>query len=226
MTSTLVLVVDDVEDERQLAAQALRRGGLDVVEACTAAEAEEALTVHDVALVVLDVGLPNRSGLQLLAQLREDSSLPIILLSGRAGEVDRVIGLEFGADDYVAKPFSPRELVARVAAVLRRSGVEAPPPTTLRLGQLVVDTRRRTTTAAGAAVDLTRREFDLLVRLAQSPGRVVTRQHLLETVWGSSAEGSDASLTEHVRRLRLALEQASVSIRTLRGVGYVLEPGG
>lgn len=218
-----VLVVDDVDDERDLAARVLRQGGLTVVEASTALEAEEAVTAHDVALVVLDVGLPNRSGLQLLAQLREHSSLPVILLSGRSGELDRVIGLEFGADDYVVKPFSPRELVARVMAVLRRSGVGPIPVATLRVGRLLVDRHRRTATVGADRIELTRREFDLLVQLAASPGRVVTREDLLDAVWGAEGGGSEASLTEHVRRLRLALDPASVRIRTLRGVGYALE---
>lgn len=218
-----VLVVDDVDDERALAVEALRRGGLRVREARDAAEAELILTSEPVSLVVLDIGLPGRNGLQMLGSLREDSRVPVILLTGRSGDVDKVIGLEIGADDYVVKPFSPRELVARVVAVLRRTGSEPPAPTTRRIGGLKVDTVRRTATADGREIDLTRREFDVLAELAAAGGRVVTREDLLASVW-TAGEGSDASLTEHVRRVRLALgDEAGVIIRTLRGVGYVLE---
>lgn len=220
----LVLVVDDDDGVRGVVACALTRGGLEVVEAADAEQALKCLGEQRIALVVLDIGLPGMNGLQLLGRLRETGRLPVIMLTGRSSEVDRVIGLEMGADDYVVKPFSPKELCARVLAVLRR--VEWPSTAADVGGRLTVDEDRRQVSLDGRVVPLTRREFDLVACLDAHRGQVVLQNDLLARVWGLSDNASVPTVTEHVRRVRLALHDDPRSprwLRTVRGVGYALD---
>lgn len=221
-----VLVTDDDADIRRVVRHNLERERLQVAEAADVREAVELAQSSHFDLAVLDIALPDGSGLDLMARLREiHPSLPVIMLTAAGSESDRVLGLVSGADDYVVKPFSGRELAARVLAVTRR---HAPPePKVLEVGGLRIDTTARTVTLGGEAIDLTRREFDLLLHLARHPGQTFSRPDLLEAVWASSSEWqSEATVTEHVRRLRhrIELDPASpVSIVTVRGVGYRFE---
>jgi two-component system, OmpR family, phosphate regulon response regulator PhoB len=222
-----VLVVDDDAPVRELLAQALEREGYAAQEAADGETAQAMFEAGPPAVVILDVNLPKLDGFQLLGRLKRASDVPIILLTGRAEETDRILGLDLGADDYVVKPFSPREVVARVRAVLRR----APPvPLTGRLEfpDLVIDLRERQVIVEGQPVALTRREFDLLAFLASSPRQVFTREQILDQVWSSKPEWqSPTTVTEHVRRLRLQLETDPEHPRHLvsvRGVGYRFQP--
>jgi len=166
--------------------------------------------------------LPGRDGLALSRSIRSRSSLPIILLTARGEEADRIVGLELGADDYVTKPFSPRELVARVHAVLRRAEPETDEDV-LTAGDVVLDRRQRTAFVAGSEVELTAREFDLVWHLAERPGIVVGRERILERVWGLSFPGGTRTVDVHVGQLRRKLDRPDL-IRTVRGAGYKLVP--
>jgi DNA-binding response OmpR family regulator len=171
--------------------------------------------------------MPGRDGLDLLAELRRAGDLPVIMVTARGGEADRVMGLRLGADDYMVKPFSPAELVARINAVLRRR-IVASSSSTLTFDGLTLDRTTRTLTVRDNVVATTAKEFDLLAFLASSPSQVFTRDQLLDKVWGSSSEWQDpGTVTEHVRRVRLAIEDDAAHprrIRTVRGVGYSFEP--
>jgi DNA-binding response OmpR family regulator len=222
-----ILVVDDDPMVRDVVRRYLRDAGYEVTEAADGVRALEEIARDEPDLVVLDVMIPGPDGLAVLRDVRRDGEVPVILLTARNEEVDRISGLEFGADDYVVKPFSPRELVARVRTVLRRA---APPADTapLEFGTLRIDPSRRIVTVAGRDVELTRLEFDLLHFLASSPQRVFSRGELLEHVWDSSTEWQDPStVTVHVRRLRAKVEpdpDAPRWITTAWGVGYRFEP--
>jgi DNA-binding response OmpR family regulator len=223
-----VLVVDDEPMVREVVAHYLERDGVGVHEIADGDEALRWLTSNRPALVVLDVMLPGVDGLTILKAIRTAGDIPVILLTARADEVDRVVGLELGADDYVVKPFSPRELAVRVRNVLRRSSSapESAPP--LVYDQLVIDPTAREVSVAGARTPLTPKEFDLLTMLARSPRQVFTRRQLLERVWGSAPEYQDpATVTVHVGRLRQKIERDPDHPRwlvTVRGVGYRFEP--
>lgn len=223
-----VLVVDDEPMVREVVANYLQRDGFSVHSVADGGEALEAVASAQPDLVILDVMLPSVDGLTLLRQLREKSDVPVILLTARGGEADRVLGLELGADDYVPKPFSPRELAARVRSVLRRSTPPEPEQGVREYGDLAIDTVKRTVTLRGEEVTLTRREFELLAFLAASPGQVFSRGQLLEHVWDSSSEWQDpATVTVHVRRLRQKLEddpEDPTRIVTVWGVGYRFQP--
>lgn len=222
-----VLVVDDHEMVREVVTGYLERDGFSVEQVPDGESALRILGTRPPDLVVLDAMLPGVDGFAVLKQLRSTSAIPVILLTARSEEADRVVGLELGADDYVVKPFSPRELVARVRSVLRRT---QPPsaPQRLVFDGLVVDTLTREVTVDGAAVETTAREFDLLAFMAASPRQVFTRGQLLEHVWGSSADYQDPStVTVHVRRVRLKVEMDPENpkrITTVWGVGYRFEP--
>jgi len=222
-----VLVVDDEPMVREVVAAYLERDGHIVESASSGAEALQRLRRDPPDLVVLDVMLPGVDGLEVLRRLRSDGEVPVILLTARSDEADRVVGLELGADDYVVKPFSPRELAARVRSVLRRARVE-PSPRRLEYGGLVIDAPSREVTVDGSVVELTPKEFDLLAFLAASPRQVFSRGQLLEQVWDSSIEYQDPStVTVHVRRLRQKLEALPDDprwLRTVWGVGYKFEP--
>lgn len=222
-----VLVVDDDDDARLLAAEELVDFGFEVTEAASGEAAQERFTTRRPDLVILDLGLPGIGGLDVLKWLRADGNVPVIVLTGRGDRSDRVIGLELGADDYVVKPFDPRELVARVNAVLRR-GMPAPTDTTLDFGDLIIDTVSRDVKRDGELLDLTAKEFDLLAFMASSPRRVFSREQLLDHVWHSSADWQDpTTVNEHIHRLRRKLEVVPHTPRwivTMRGAGYRFTP--
>lgn len=222
-----VLVVDDDANTRNTVSAGLRREGFLVCEAGDVARARKVITKSRPDIVILDLGLPDGDGLDLLRVLRATDSLPVVVCSGRAGEEDRLSGLEVGADDYVTKPFSVRELAMRVRVVLRRGRNLAPSPASLQLGTVVIDVDSREVRREGQIVQLTTREFELLAYLARHPRTVFTRAELLANVWHSSGDRSEATVTEHVRRLRMKLEDDPASPRHLcavRGVGYRAMP--
>ena len=214
-----------VEDEQSIVGplvEALGREGFDAEVAGTAAEALAA--DGDFDLVLLDIGLPDGSGLDVCRELRAQSSVPIVMLTARGDETDRVVGLELGADDYVVKPFSARELVARIRAVLRRADERRPEPAgSLVVGDVRLDPARRTAERDGRPLSLTRKEFELLEALMRSAGTVVSRDQLFEQVWGTRWFGSAKTLDVHVRGLRRALDDDPAEpryIHTVRGIGF------
>jgi DNA-binding response OmpR family regulator len=221
-----VLVVDDDEVIRSLVRDSLEREGFEVRVVGDGASALEELAIAVPSLVILDVNLPERGGFEVLSAIRSTWGVPVILLTGRVSEIDRVLGLELGADDYVVKPFSPRELAARVRAVLRRAA--AAPTTDLDFGDLEIDVPSRQVRVRGAQVQLTAREFDLLAFLARAPRQVFSHNELLVQVWNSTSEWQDpATVTEHVRRIRSKIEEDREHprwIRTVRAAGYAFEP--
>ena len=227
-----VLVVDDEDQIRSILATYLTADGYDVLEAATGAEALALAGREDVALVLLDIGLPDLDGLEVLRQLRQTSDVYVVLVTARAEEIDRIVGLEVGADDYVTKPFSPREVVARVRAVLRRqrpAAAPSAPGSVLRFPGLRVDLDRREVHVDDHEVTLTALDFDLLVALASAPGRVYSRAQLLEKVWGYDFFGDERVVDVHVRGMRKALGDDAndpALIGTVRGVGYkfLLDP--
>ena len=218
-----ILVVDDEPQVREVVATYLEREGYTVRVAANGREAMAEIAARRPDAVVLDLMLPEVGGVEVLQRLRSSGDeVPVIVLSARGSEPERVAGLELGADDYVAKPASPREVAARVRAVLRRSRTTG--PRRLTVGSLDIDVSARTVTKGGVTVELRPKEFDLLVRLATSPGEVLSRQDLLREVWGSSAEWQDpGTVTVHVRRLRRAVEDDPARPRhivTVYGIGY------
>ncbi|MFB9234493.1 response regulator [Plantactinospora siamensis] len=223
----LIGVVDDESDLVAMTVDYLIRDGFAVVTAGDVRGAAALLRAHPLDLLVLDLMLPDGSGLDLLRGVIAGRHLPVVILTGRAEEHERVLGLELGADDYVVKPFSLPELGARLRAVLRRAGT-ASNETVHRVGALAVDTRSRQVSIDGQAVALTALEFDLLATFAAAPRQVFTAGQLLADVWGSAAERRERSaVAEHVYRLRRKLTQAGVAplrIVTVRGVGYRLDP--
>ncbi len=222
-----VLVVDDEPMVREVVTAYLRREGFRVVEAADGRAALELLSAGAPDLVVLDLMLPHVDGYEVMRRLRRTSDVPVILLTARADEPDRVLGLELGADDYVVKPFSPRELAARVRTVLRRTRPR-PEPALMEFDGLVIDTRSREVLVDGDPVELTAREFELLAFLAAAPRQVFSRGQLLEQVWDSSPDYQDPStVTVHVRRIRRKIEpdpRQPQRIVTVWGVGYRFEP--
>ena len=222
-----ILLVDDEPAIRESLAFALRRDGFEVEEATTLREARSLADGAD--LVILDLVLPDGSGLPFLRSLRERSDVPVIVLTSRDEETDRVVGLELGADDYVLKPFSPREVAARVRAVLRRASKSAQTEDKpIRAGALSLDTSRRKAAIADRELGLSRTEFNLLALFLRSPGRVFERSQLLESVWGSDVVVGDRTVDVHVKALRRKIEEAGGDPRvleTVRGVGYRLKDG-
>ncbi len=219
-----ILVVDDDPDLRELATFALKGAGYRVVTAEDGPSGIAAYHAHQPDLVVLDIGLGAMDGLEVFRRLRGYGSTPIVFLTARSDEVDQLVGFALGADDYVTKPFSPRLLAARVGSVLRRVGADEPPEKTrFEVGQVTVDTDARTATAAGVPLNLTRTEFDLLAALIESPGRVLTREALLDRVWGSW-HGDDHVVEVHMSRLRSKVRKAAgITVGVaVRGVGYRL----
>lgn len=221
-----MLVVDDEPMVREVLTQYLQHDGFGVVEAADGDAAVKVIDQRSPDLVLLDLMLPKKPGLDVLRHVRSSSQVPVILLTALGDEKDRVTGLELGADDYVVKPFSPREVAARVRSVLRRAAPPAPPDN-IEFGDVVLDIAGRETKLRGKSVELTRLEFDLIAFLASRPGQVVSRDELLKAVWDSSAEWQDpATVTVHVRRLRQKLEEDPTNPRhlvTVYGVGYRFE---
>jgi DNA-binding response OmpR family regulator len=229
MTDTeQILVVDDEPMVREVVVAYLAREGFRVSEAGTGRDALKCIAETPPDLVVLDVMLPEMDGFSVLTELRRNSDIPVILLTARTEEPDRVLGLELGADDYVVKPFSPRELVARVRSVLRRATAPEKHTGVLEFDGLRIDEQARVVTIDDIEIDMTPKEFDLLAFLAGSPRQVFSRGQLLEHVWDSSADWQDPStVTVHVRRLRRKLEKDQENprwITTVWGVGYKFEP--
>ena len=218
--ATTVLIVEDDHNIGNLVRTYLERDGHGVVWVRNGEEGLVELGRHPVSLVVLDVGLPGIDGFEVCRRVRARSEVPVIMLTARDEEVDRVLGLELGADDYVPKPFSPRELVARVKAVLRRTQPK-PPADALVLGDVELRRGAREASRAGAALDLTMKEFDLLACFMEHAGLALSREQLLEQVWGLEFPGGTRTVDQHVAQLRAKLGD-SLQIETLRGIGYKL----
>lgn len=223
-----LLVVDDDPDVRRALVGMLESEGYHTTEAETGKQVKATLANGVPDLVLLDLVLSGEDGFDLLAEIRRTSDVPVIILSGKMNETDRVLGLRLGADDYVVKPFSGPELAARVASVLRRYAHSPQVASVLQFGDLEIDVTSREVRLEGKLVDTTMKEFDLLSFLASSPRQVFSREQLLDHVWGSSsAWQDDGTVTEHIRRLRQKLGGTGSRdrwIRTVRGVGYRFEP--
>lgn len=221
-----VLVVDDNEKIVDVLRAYLEQDGFSVRTAADGptALAEVARSVPDIAL--LDIMLPGTDGLELTRRFQRDHGLPVILVTARSDEVDRLIGLEIGADDYISKPFSPREVVARVKAVLRRADGARGDGGVLRVGALEVDTERREVRLDGRACDLTRTEFDILSTMASHPGRVYSRLQLLEAATGDAFDGYERTIDAHIKNIRKKIgddPRSPAYVRTVFGVGYKVE---
>jgi DNA-binding response OmpR family regulator len=226
-----VLCVEDEPDIRRLVVRLLAESGYEVYEAEDAFTAVQQIAAKAPDLILLDVMLPDVDGIELLTRLRRDSSVPVILLTGKGAEDERIQGLRQGADDYIVKPFSPGELIARVESVLRRAGQSGAHQATtslLTFEGLEIDVASRDVRVKGAPIELTAREFDLLAFMARSPRQVFSREQLLQHVWSSSSDWQDsATVTEHVRRVRRKIEDDPDRPRwvlTVRGVGYRFDP--
>ena len=218
-----ILVVEDEMKIARLVRDYLQHAGFEVI---VTGDGESALASARGAkpdLVVLDLGLPGRDGLDVTRELRRSSNLPIVMLTARGDEADRIVGLELGADDYVVKPFSPKELVARVRAVLRRTATSGAPQELLRVADVEIDVHRMRASVGGRSVDLTPTEFQLLVALIREPGRVFTRGQLLDAVHGVAIESYERAIDAHVKNIRKKIESTPGRPRyllTVHGVGY------
>jgi DNA-binding response OmpR family regulator len=223
-----ILVVDDEPKIVQLARDYLEHAGFAVASASDGREALASFRARSPDLIVLDLGLPLVDGLDVARAVRKTSNVPIVMLTGRGDEADRVAGLELGADDYVTKPFSPKELVARVRAVLRRAEVAATPSDIVRAGDVTIDIPRMSVQVKARAIELTPTEFQLLATLARAPGRVFTRAQLLDAVHGVAFESYERAIDAHVKNIRRKLEPDSREPRyllTVHGVGYRFSDG-
>jgi DNA-binding response OmpR family regulator len=214
----VILLVEDEANIGQLVRTYLEREGYHVVWTRSGEEALVVFARRMVRMVILDLGLPGMDGLEVCRRLRAGSQVPVIMLTARDEEVDRVLGLELGADDYVPKPFSPRELVARVRAVLRRSEAEQS-QAILAFGDVTMSREAREVSVGGRRVDLTAKEFDLLAHFLENPGVVLTREQLLDSVWGLEYPGGTRTVDVHIAQLRHKLDRPGL-IRTVIGVGY------
>jgi len=222
-----VLVVDDEPHIVELVRYNLSQEGYEVFVAGDGETALAKARTERPDLIVLDLMLPGLDGLEVFRRMRAAADVPVIMLTARGQETDRIVGLDLGADDYVAKPFSPREVVSRVRAVLRRTTVVEERPATIEAGEIRVDLERREVLKAGALVKLTRKEFDLLAYMASQPGVTFSRTRLLEDVWDFAWDGDSATVTVHMRRLREKIEDvpsAPVHLVTVWGVGYRFDP--
>jgi two-component system, OmpR family, alkaline phosphatase synthesis response regulator PhoP len=217
-----ILVVDDAPDIVRLTRDYLEHAGFAVVVARDGDEAIRVARQERPDLIVLDLGLPGRDGLDVTRDLRRDSNVPIVMLTARTDEADKIVGLELGADDYLTKPFSGKELVARVRAVLRRAQPSAYAEV-VRVGEVAIDESRMSVTVAGRLADLTATEFQLLVALARQPGRVFTRSQLLDAIHGEAFEAYERAIDAHIKNIRRKIEpdpRAPRYIQTVFGVGY------
>ena len=226
---TRVLVVEDEESFSDPLSYMLRNEGFEVAVAATGPEALDEFDRHGADLVLLDLMLPGLPGTEVCRQLRTRSSVPVIMLTAKDSEIDKVVGLELGADDYVTKPFSSRELVARIRAVLRRHGgqTEELEDAALEAGPVRMDVERHTVSVSGSGVQLPLKEFELLEMLLRNAGRVLTRMQLIDRVWGADYVGDTKTLDVHVKRLRAKIEPDPALPRylvTVRGLGYKFEP--
>jgi len=225
---TRVLVVEDEESFSEALSYMLRKEGYEVAVATNGPAALEEFDRSGADLVLLDLMLPGLSGTEVCRQLRQRSNVPVIMLTAKDAEVDKVVGLELGADDYVTKPFSSRELVARIRAVMRRgSDVDELVPGTIEAGPVRMDVERHVVTVDGQSAPMPLKEFDLLELLLRNAGRVLTRMQLIDRVWGSDYVGDTKTLDVHVKRLRAKVEPDPANPRylvTVRGLGYKFEP--
>ncbi|KAA0240374.1 MAG: response regulator transcription factor [Dehalococcoidia bacterium] len=217
-----ILIVDDEENIRDLAALYLEKEGFSVESAGNGKDALARFAHTPSALVILDVMMPGMDGFEVCRELRRQHDVPILMLTARNEDIDKIVGLEIGADDYMTKPFNPRELVARVKAILRRSESGRRTQNTLAVANLAVDKARREAHIDGRMLSLRTKEFDLLVAFVENPGIALTRDQLLESVWGYDYAGETRTVDVHVQHLRSKLTGAKVQIDTLRGVGYKL----
>ena len=218
-----ILVVEDERRIAQIVRDYLERAGYRVTVASNGPEALAAARARSPDLIVLDLGLPQMDGLDVTRKVRKDSNVPIIMLTARVDESDKLIGLELGADDYVTKPFSPKELVARVRTVLRRTEVAPEPNSVIRAGDVTLDKPRMQAKVGGHPLDLTRTEFELLATLARQPGRVFTRAQLLDSIRGVEVESFDRAIDAHIKNLRRKLESDPRNpkyVLTVHGIGY------
>jgi two-component system alkaline phosphatase synthesis response regulator PhoP len=219
-----ILVVDDERNIVALVRLYLEKEGFNVV---AASDGEQALVQYertDPDLVVLDVMLPKLDGFEVCRELRRRGDVPILMLTARSEDIDAIVGLELGADDYVTKPFNPRALVARVKAILRRTDVTAKGGRPIQVGDLRIDPRRREASVGDRRLDLRAREFDLLAALARDPGVVLSRDALLEDVWGTDFPGETRTVDVHVAEVRKKLGDDGPQVETIRGIGYRLVP--
>jgi len=224
---TRVLIVEDEESFSDALAFMLRREGYEVEVSGDGNAALEQFEKNGADLVLLDLMLPGLAGTEVCRQIRTKSTVPIIMLTAKDGEIDKVVGLEIGADDYVTKPFSSRELLARVRAVLRRHGeVDELLPSTVQAGPVRLDVERHVVTVRGETVQMPLKEFDLLELLVRNSGRVLTRSQLIDRVWGADYVGDTKTLDVHVKRLRAKIEEDPANpahLLTVRGLGYKFE---
>jgi two-component system OmpR family response regulator len=229
MTSSKILVVEDDPDLLETLKYNLKKESYTVVTAVDGEQALEAARKEKPDLIILDVMLPKLNGFEVCRILRKDMTVPVLMLTAKASETDRVVGLEIGADDYVTKPFSMRELIARIRAMLRRTKIAAEQPDSealLKIGDIGLDISRHTASKGKVALDLTPKEFDLLVFLARHKGLVFSREQLLEKVWGYDYAGDTRTVDVHIRWLREKIEDLPNEPKllvTVRGVGYKLE---
>lgn len=219
---TRILVVDDEANIVELEKLYLGREGYLVESAASGRDALARFNSFNPDLIVLDIMLPDMDGLEVCRQIRAKSGVPILMLSARREDVDRIVGLELGADDYLTKPFNPHEMVARVKAILRRSRAEPCQPQNIILGKMSIDLARHEVSVGGNQVSLRAKEFTLLVVFAQNPGIVLSRERLLTQVWGYDFYGETRTVDVHVNHLRDKLAGSGVDIETLRGTGYKL----
>lgn len=224
MSNDLILIVDDEPSILQLSRMYLEREGFRVTSAQDGEAALQAVERQHPALVVLDVMLPKLDGFEVCRRLRaSQSDIPILMLTARTDDIDKIIGLELGADDYLTKPFNPRELTARVRAILRRSERKTPlAAKPIQIGDLFIDPARREARLSHATLSLRTQEFDLLLTLAEHRGLVLTREQILQKAWGFDFYGQTRTVDVHVAHLRKKLEGSSVKIETITGVGYKL----
>ncbi len=226
MTDT-ILVVDDEQHIIDLAQMYLEQDGFRVDSATDGSVALQKILSNEPGLVVLDLMLPGMDGLEVCRRVRAESNVPIIMLTARSDDIDKIVGLELGADDYLTKPFNPRELVARVKAILRRTDRKLPDSGTapVSIANLTIDPQRRMVTIDGNPVDLRMKEFDLLLTLVENLGVVFSRERLLDVAWGYDFAGETRTVDVHIAHLRHKLEGMHPSIETVWGVGYKLESG-
>lgn len=230
MGNPLILMIDDEVNISDLARMYLTKEGFDLINAEDGNEGLKLFREKKPTLLILDLMLPGIDGLEICRQVRKESTVPIIMLTARGDDIDRIVGLELGADDYLTKPFNPRELVARVKAVLRRYNPVAETPAEkteaakerIIVADVVVDLRQRTVTVAGKPVEMRAKEFELLATFAQNPNAVFDREKLLNIVWGYDYYGDSRTIDVHVTHLREKLEGSRVKIQTVWGVGYKL----
>ncbi len=223
---TRVLVVEDEDSYSDALAYVLRKEGFEVAVAQTGPDALADFERHGADIVLLDLMLPGLPGTEVCRQLRQVSNVPVIMVSAKDAEVDKVVGLELGADDYVTKPYSPRELVARIRAVLRRGNDQDLAPTTLESGRVRMDVERHVVSVNGDDIRLPLKEFELLEMFLRNSGRVLTRGQLIDRVWGADYVGDTKTLDVHVKRLRAKIEPDPANPRylvTVRGLGYKYE---